>query len=237
MTPDGPTLGVLGGMGPAAGAEFLRVFTGWWPAKRDQDHPRVVLLSEPSIPDRSAALRGDGPDPAPQLRDAMDRLVSWGADLLAVPCNTAFAFIDDFPEPTAVPVVHTIAIALAAAGRGAPAGSWLLGTDGCLVSGVYQRHAARLGYPLREPSEAVAQQVSESIDAVKAGALADAAQLLDRAVAALPDTMPPLLACTELSVIWPATRRAGPVVDSLRTLAAECVRRLPHHGGGGDRGQ
>src|SRR5512142_1461469 len=39
---DRPTLGVLGGLGPAAGVEFLRLFTDGWPAERDQDHPRVI---------------------------------------------------------------------------------------------------------------------------------------------------------------------------------------------------
>src|SRR2546423_9051784 len=88
------TLGVLGGMGPAAGAEFLRVFTSLWPAACDQDHPRVVLLSEPRIPDRSAALTSGGADPTASLAAALHDLAGWGVDVIAIPCNTAFAFMD-----------------------------------------------------------------------------------------------------------------------------------------------
>ena len=69
------TLGVLGGMGPAAGAEFLRLLARDAPAKRDQDHPRVIALSDPAIPDRSDAIRGLGEDPTPRLRRELERLV------------------------------------------------------------------------------------------------------------------------------------------------------------------
>ncbi|GAB3890744.1 aspartate racemase [Kibdelosporangium lantanae] len=196
---NGPTLGVLGGLGPAAGVEFMRLFTDGWPATRDQDHPRVILLSEPAIPDRTAALRGVGPDPTPHLSEALNQLAVWGADLLAVPCNTAFAFIDDFPATTTVPVVHTVAVTLDAAQVHAPTGAWLLATDGCLISGGYQRHADERGYPVREPNPGAARQVHECIEMAKAGRLADATRLFDEVLDGLPDAWPPLLACTELA--------------------------------------
>jgi aspartate racemase len=221
---EGPTLGVLGGLGPAAGVEFLRLFTVGWPAARDQDHPRVILLSEPAIPDRTAALRGAGPDPTPYLSEALDQLAVWGADLLAVPCNTAFAFIDE--TVAAVPIVHTVAVTLDAAQVRAPAGAWLLATDGCLISGAYQRHADKRGYPVREPNPGVARRVHECIELAKAGRLADATRLFDEVLDELPDEWPPLLACTELSLIRPLSRHRRPSVDSTQVLAAECVRRL-----------
>jgi aspartate racemase len=223
---DGPTLGVLGGLGPAAGVEFLRLFTDGWPATRDQDHPRVILLSEPAIPDRAAALRGAGPDPTPYLCEALDQLAVWGADLLAVPCNTAFAFIDEFSATIPVPIVHTVAVTLDAAQRRAPTGAWLLATDGCLIGGGYQRHADERGYPLREPDPGTARRVHECIELAKAGRLADATHLFDEVLGGLPDAWPPLLACTELSLIRPLSRHRRPSVDSTHVLAAECVRRL-----------
>jgi len=223
---EGPTLGVLGGLGPAAGVEFLRLFTDGWPATRDQDHPRVILLSEPAIPDRTAALRGAGPEPTPYLRKALDQLVAWGADLLAVPCNTAFAFIDEFSATIPVPLVHTVAGTLKAAQRRAPTGAWLLATDGCLISGVYERHAEERGYPLRKPDPGVSRRVHECIEMAKADRFADATRVFDEVLDALPDAWPPLLACTELSLIRPLSRHRRPSVDSTRVLAAECVRRL-----------
>jgi aspartate racemase len=234
---DGPTLGVLGGLGPAAGVEFLRLFTEAWPATRDQDHPRVILLSEPAIPDRTAARRGTGPDPTPHLNEALERLALWGADLLAVPCNTAFAFIDEFPVVLPVPIMHTVAVTLDAAQVCAPTGAWLLATDGCLTSGVYQRYADERGYSVREPRPGAARRVHECIEMAKAGRLADATRLFDEVLDGLPDAWPPLLACTELSLIRPLSRHRRPSVDSTQVLAAEAVRRLRlcgHRGAMGD---
>ena len=40
------TLGILGGMGPAATAEFLRILARDVPAENDSEHPKIILLSE-----------------------------------------------------------------------------------------------------------------------------------------------------------------------------------------------
>ena len=37
-------LGVLGGMGPAASAEFLKILAEKYPAEKDQDHPVVYMI-------------------------------------------------------------------------------------------------------------------------------------------------------------------------------------------------
>ncbi|MFI7633179.1 aspartate/glutamate racemase family protein [Nonomuraea sp. NPDC049400] len=223
-----PTLGVLGGMGPAAGAEFLRVFVRLWPARSDQEHPRVLLLSEPDIPDRTEALAGRQPDPTALIRSRLLLLNEWGANLLAVPCNTAFAFIDRFSHELPVPVVHPVRAAIAAASRRAPEGAWLMATDGTVACGLYQKHAAEQEYDLLIPDSSAQAAVQRSLRAVKAGDLAEAARSLTIAVGALRATrpLPFLLGCTELSLAWQAAGDPGVAVDSLNVLAAECVRRL-----------
>src|SRR4051794_25571021 len=61
----GKILGVLGGMGPLASAQFMLRLTLLTPAERDQDHIPAVLWSDPRVPDRTAARLGTGPDPLP----------------------------------------------------------------------------------------------------------------------------------------------------------------------------
>jgi|SoiMetStandDraft_2_1073263.scaffolds.fasta_scaffold131644_2 aspartate racemase len=228
VTPD-RTLGVLGGMGPAAGAEFLRLFTIRWPARLDQDHPRVILLSDPRIPDRSAALIGGGADPGPAIRNGLEFLVRWQVDLIAIPCNTAFAFIDRIAAQLPVPIVDTIGVSVEAARRLAPEGAWLLATQGTLAAGLYQQRAQRQAYPLLLPEPQAQAAVLQAIAAVKAGRLPEAAEHLRAAIDRLPDGGPSvvLLACSELSLAWRFTDRPGQAVDSVDALADECVRRLP----------
>ncbi len=58
-------LGVLGGMGPLASAQFMLRLTLLTPAERDQEHIPAILWSDPRIPDRMAAKFANGEDPLP----------------------------------------------------------------------------------------------------------------------------------------------------------------------------
>ena len=60
-------LGVLGGMGPLASAQFMVRLTLLTPATRDQDHIPTVLWSDPRVPgphgrptERGAPIRCPG---------------------------------------------------------------------------------------------------------------------------------------------------------------------------------
>ena len=49
-------LGILGGMGPAASAEFVNRLIQQTPATCDQEHIPFVLWNDPTVPDRSTSL-------------------------------------------------------------------------------------------------------------------------------------------------------------------------------------
>lgn len=53
-------LGILGGMGPEATADFYMKIIRATTAKRDQDHFRVIIDSNVKIPDRTAGILGLG---------------------------------------------------------------------------------------------------------------------------------------------------------------------------------
>jgi aspartate racemase len=223
-------LGVLGGMGPAATAEFLRLLAVYAPAERDQEHPRVVLFSDPRIPDRTAAICGAGEDPTSQLRDALLRLVDWGADLLAVPCNTAHPFIDDFRQELPVPLVHIVEVTLAEAKWRIPSGGWLVATSGTAVSGIYQNEAQKWGYPLHVPADDVQTAIQETTALVKANRTEEAAKQLRAALQRLRDekNLPIVAACTEVPLAYAVTTDLPPerMVSSLEALAISCLREL-----------
>ena len=58
-------------------------------AQRDQDHIKMVVEHNPQIPDRTENLIAEGPDPTIPLYAAGKTLERQGADLIAIPCNTA----------------------------------------------------------------------------------------------------------------------------------------------------
>lgn len=60
-------VGVLGGMGPEATVDFMSRVIRLTPADRDQDHLRMLVDSNPHVPNRQDALLRDGEDPGPAL--------------------------------------------------------------------------------------------------------------------------------------------------------------------------
>ena len=85
-------IGIIGGMGPEATADlYLRIIRAT-PVEKDQDHYRVIIDSNPKIPDRTPAIIGDGENPLPLMAETAKNVEKAGADFLIMPCNTAHYF-------------------------------------------------------------------------------------------------------------------------------------------------
>lgn len=232
-------VGVLGGMGPAATARFFDLLVAATPASSDQEHVPVVVWSDPRVPDRTAALTGDGPDPTPCLELGGRALVSAGADVVAVPCNTAHAFIGGLGARIGVPVLDMVdeTAAVAVARQPGPEAVGLLATDGTLLAGLYHEAFAKRGVPLLVPEPRDQARVMRAIRAVKAGDLGvrqrrEAVDLFNGLVARGADVV--VLGCTELPLLLdhPPSAQA---VDSLRCLADAVLRSAVHTEGGDQR--
>ena len=75
-------VGIIGGMGPLATADLFEKITHLTKADADSKHIHVIIDSDTSIPDRTAAILGLGPDPTDELKAAAKRLENAGADIL-----------------------------------------------------------------------------------------------------------------------------------------------------------
>ena len=96
-------LGVLGGMGPQATADFLRKVIEYTSVEKESDHIRIYVDNNPHIPDRVDALLHGGPSPAPVMAESVKKLEACGADLILMPCVTAHNFHDEVLKSTTVP--------------------------------------------------------------------------------------------------------------------------------------
>src|SRR4051812_28423752 len=85
---DERVLGVLG-VAPAATADFFVKLTSLTHARKDWEHVRVLIDSNPKIPSRGRHLELGETDPSPYLREGIEALLAQGAALVALPCNTA----------------------------------------------------------------------------------------------------------------------------------------------------
>lgn len=222
-------LGVLGGMGPLASAEFMRRLTLLTPSARDQDHIPAVLWSDPRVPDRTAARIGGGADPLPALLQGLRGLEAAGCGAIAIPCNTAHGWFEAMQAATALPILHIVDAAAAELARLRVAGGAIgvMGTAGTLAMRLYQQRLEARGYACLVPNEAEMNAlVAPAIVEVKANRvaasyapLAEAAtRLVARGARAV------VLGCTEI----PLGIAAGPVLpfpvcDTLDALAREAI--------------
>ncbi|MFI6695702.1 aspartate/glutamate racemase family protein [Streptomyces sp. NPDC050433] len=222
-------IGILGGMGPAATADFYTTLVSMTPGRTDQEHLRTVIWSDPTIPDRTEALLGDGPDPTPWLLNGSRVLREAGATVIAIPCNTAHAFVPRITDHVGLPIIHMIGEAARDLTALQPPvrTAGLLATTGTVRAGLYQEWLDRHGIQLVLPSADEQDQVMAAIRAVKAGdraaaraPLADAAhQLTRRGAQAV------IAGCTEVPLGLPADSVDVPLVDPAVSLARALIRR------------
>ena len=125
---DSFVLGVLGGMGPASTLDFLQRLQAYTPAERDQDHIRVLVDINPQVPDRNVPGSGAGP----VLAEMAGALSGAGAEVLAMPCNTAHAHADLIQRASGLPVIDMIETAARAAAATGAMRVGVLGTRGAL---------------------------------------------------------------------------------------------------------
>jgi aspartate racemase len=221
-------LGVIGGMGPLATADFFRKLIDATPATTDEEHIPVLIHSVPQVPLRPAAILRDGPSPLPALREARDRLLAAGATLLAMPCNTAHHWYDGLVQGCPVPFIHIVdAVAERLPIEARDVG--IVATRATLQSRVFERRLADRGIVFAAPDEGSYERaVQPAIDAVKGGAARDGGRLLEPVIAAQLDrgAAAVVLACTELPIALDAIESPlrARCIDSTDALARTCVR-------------
>jgi aspartate racemase len=207
------TVGILGGMGPAAGADFARLFVsacaqhmrGQGIAVSDQAYPEHWLAQVP-VPDRSSALGTPGfgaHQPLEPMLQAMGKLAALGATTIAVACNTAHAWHGElqqrFPQLEVLHVAREVARTLAARGVQQVG---LLATAGTYQAGLYDQAFTQAGVQCHTPLAEEREQLMHGIySGVKVGNIALAHKAFASVAEALArrhDLQTLVLGCTEI---------------------------------------
>ncbi|HWT78682.1 MAG TPA: amino acid racemase [Candidatus Acidoferrum sp.] len=224
-------IGVLGGMGPAATADFYQKIIRATPAKSDQEHLQVLIFSNPQVPDRTAAIRGTGPDPLPILVAGAQLLIKGGADFITIPCVTAHHFYHSLQQAVSIPVLHLVGETVTAVVNEHPGLRvlGLLATTGTLESRLFESYFEPRGFTILTPDSAVQSSlIMEAIYAIKHGDPLDrpcrlireaAEHLRGRGAQAI------IAGCTEVPLVLQESDLPVPVIDPTWTLAQAAVRR------------
>jgi len=222
-------LGILGGMGPAASAEFVNRLIAQTPATCDQEHIPFVLWNNPQIPDRSTSLRNSDDLPLPLLLEGIKGLKASGCDLIVIPCNTAHFWFHEFKKINVrmVHIVDSVAFALRDAGVNDTT-IGVMGTQATVELGLYQYHLNRLGWNCIVPTkQEMDTLVQPAIDLIKAGDMAQSHDMLISVADSLiaRGARAVVLGCTEIPLAITQHRRNGiPLINSIDSLVKVAIK-------------
>ncbi len=226
------TIGILGGLGPLAGAFFYRRLIELTPVRGEEDHLPVVMVSSPAIPSRLAYLEGRGPSPLPALQAAVRRLEGAGADVIVMPSSTTHAFFPELKAASSAEWVNMIEEVSQAAGSRGVTRLALVATTPTITFHLYDDALRARGIIPLVPDDASQSHIMDVIAGVKNGEALPplAAELMavaERPWASGADAV--VLACTETPVVFPLSewslRHPVPILSATDILASAAIRK------------
>jgi len=221
------TIGVLGGMGPEATAYMYNLLIKKTAVKKDQDHIRVIILSDPGVPPRTEAVLGKGPSPVPYLVKGVKTLKSAGADFIIMPCVTAHYFIPEVKEQVDFRLVSLVeeSVKWAKHNVGGLKKAGILASTGTLKSRLFSDAFGRAGIELIAPEGKAQEQYMEAIfggKGIKAGytegrpreiILRCVRKLIERGAEAV------IAGCTEVPLVLRDEDISVPLIEPMRITA------------------
>lgn len=226
------TIGILGGMGPAATVDLFDRIVRATPARTDQEHIPMLIFSDTSIPDRSQAILHGGADPLAPMLAGLNLLARMGADLIAIPCNTAHHYWTQLQAEVEIPVLNMIRETAQSIRQKHPTAQrvGIMATSGTIAVGLYQAALRDVGLTPVEPTPDEVTRMMEAIYGewgVKTGyetglsrelLLGVGATLIERGAQVL------ILGCTEIPLAVHDGDLPVPLIASNQVLAEAAVR-------------
>lgn len=219
--------GILGGMGPQATVDLMQRIIELTPALDDCDHIRCIIDNHPKVPSRiKAIIEKTGEDPGPVMADMGRRLETFGADFLAIACNTAHYYYDDVKNAVNIPVIHVINEVTNHIREHYPGERriGILASPAVAITRLYSISFEKQGLHDIWPEPEKQDSLLEVIKAVKRGDTGNDVRAAYRAVAASladKDTRLAVVACTELSALGEDLPVTG--IDAADVLANKII--------------
>ncbi len=230
------TIGILGGMGPEATLDCFGKIIKNTPARTDQEHLRVVVDSNPAVPDRIAAILGEGKSPVPALAAGCRTLEKAGADFIIIPCVSVHFFLPQIQAQTPLPIMSIFDAVAEAVRRELPGTKTvgLMGTLGTIQAGLFQNRLAAENMKTLLPDRAAQAKILDAIKDIKdvrsprtrseitTDLIEAALSLINRK----PEGARAIIAgCTEIPLALGQEHLPVPYFDSLTILARAAIRR------------
>lgn len=162
-------IGILGGMGPEATLDCFGKIIKNTPARTDQQHLRVIIDSNPGVPDRTAAIIDDGESPVPTMVAGCRALAKAGADFIIIPCVSAHFFLAEVQAQIDLPILSIFDAIAKTIQRDFPEIKTvgLMGTTGTIKGGLFQKHLAMASISTIVPDSTIQSKIMGAIYDIK----------------------------------------------------------------------
>lgn len=225
------TIGILGGMGPEATLDCYAKIIKGTPAATDQEHLRVIIDSNPKVPDRTAAIVSNGPSPLPVLVEGCRALQSAGADFIIIPCVSAHFFLDAVRRQIKLPILSIFdAVAETISSEHADIKSvGLMGTTGTISGGLFQKRLSDDGITSLVPDESQQARVMAAIYDIKNSRSTRSRNNIASDLAAVAESLVTdgaqgiVAGCTEIPLALKQRHLSVPYFDALTILARSAI--------------
>ena len=218
-------------MGPEATVHLFDLIVKKTRAKKDGDHISIIIMNNPEIPDRTAAIIGDRESPLPFLIQTAKNLERAGADFLVMPCITAHHYYQEITAKIDIPLIHMIRETINHIMIKLPGISsfGLLATTGTLKIRLFQEEMEKIKSPVIIPDSEQQKKVMEAIyglTGIKAGYKDFPREILSETTELLRNkgAQAIIAGCTEIALISEEIFFDLPVINPLHILAGASIK-------------
>jgi aspartate racemase len=203
------------GMGPLASAEFLRTLYDLNITHPDQNSPTCLLLSDPTLRDRTEAiLAGSTDEILARLCRSLETLSSMGAERIVIACVTIHHVLPQVPEPLRRKVISLIDLVIDEV-LAVPRRYLLLTTTGTRKARIFEQHERwqEIEPWIVHPTDEEQHELHEQLYFLKAGKDMDLLPWLEE-LASRHEAAGVIFGCTELHLLYrPLAQRLGKRLD------------------------
>ncbi len=223
------TIGILGGMGPEATLHLFKLIIKQTPAKKDQEHLKIIIYNNPEVPDRTSFILGKEDSPLPYLIEGAKFLESAGCEILVMPCNTAHYFYEEIAKKVKVQFLHLLKETVEEAKSKNVKRIGILATTGTLRTELWGKAFGKdfeILYPDENTQQNLVMEAIYGRKGIKAGFKREAKKLLIRAGETLikKGAEAIVAGCTEISIVMEKNPFSVPLFEPLKIIAKRAVK-------------
>lgn len=133
-------LGIVGGLGPLASAEFVKTIYEQSVGEQEQASPIVLMHSDPTFPDRTQSLLAGESEPLlSKLIETLNQLHELGASRIVICCVTIHFLLPRLPAELRRRIISLLDVIFGEVGKSRKR-HLLIGTMGARKLGVIEQH-------------------------------------------------------------------------------------------------